>query len=189
MYLGVSPSFTVSTVIVVQHVTHRDHTHTRRRRRCGPPVGQPRVPSPWCLPAPIELGCRCDGGGADRGPSPAHHHGGSSPLHIFLMVSWPTPRHTSTHSGYHPGVQKGGEAGHQLHFRCSCHPKGLGTQSHRCGPLARQVLLKGDVWPAGHGGLVCSLIPHPAVQPSLLRCQYAEGHTPFARAQGRGMPR
>ena len=40
-------------------------------------------------------------------------------------------------------------------------PKGRGTQSHGCGPLAARYYRLGGVWPADHGGLVCGLVPPP----------------------------
>ena len=41
----------------------------------------------------------------------------------------------------------------------------VGTQTHRCLPLAHQVLLKGGVWPAGHGVVVRRPIPNPRTSP------------------------
>ena len=79
---------------------------------------------------------------------------------LFVSSPWtPDPCNTPTMcSRYHSGARQGV----QLHVRPGCHPpQGVGTQSHGCGPLARQVLPGQQVTGAWS---VC-LIPHPAAQP------------------------
>ena len=100
---------------------------------------------------------------------------------LFVSSPWtPDPGNTTTVcSGYHSGALEGGQ-GRESGSTCgpaATPPKGVGTQSHDCGPLARQVLPKGGVRPVGHGGLVRCPIPHPAAQPSWLRCRCAVGQT------------
>ena len=153
----------------MQRGCSRPRTGTSTTRRCGPRLGHPCVPFPWCLPVATNLGRPCNGGDPDRRPNPAQHYGAGSPLRLFLKVSRPTPHacHASTHSGFHPSLREGGEAGQLAPLPVRPPPPlplGAGAQSHGCGPLADQVLPKGGIWSASQWGLVRSLILHPDVQ-------------------------
>ena len=65
----------------------------RRRRRCGPPVWHPRVPSPWHRP-PTDLDCRFDGGGGGLTAGPLQRSIMAAVL-LFVSSSWSrVPRHT-----------------------------------------------------------------------------------------------
>ena len=133
----------------------------RRRRRCGPPVGRTRGTSPWCPPALTGLTA------TERGVSvptrPAKHHGGGplaplgSPLRLLLLSPGPHNAHAlppytllEPPKGTDWGARQsaGSTSGTVRHP-----PSGRGTQSHGCGPLARQVLPTGRRLAGGSRGL------------------------------------
>ena len=106
--------------------THR-HTHKRRRRRCGPPIGRTRSPAPCGLPAPNNWEA------------------------LFVSSPWsPERRHTpAVCCRYRSGSRGGGLGGNRPHSRLAANPKRVGARAG-CQPLAHQVLPKAGVWPAGH---------------------------------------
>ena len=138
-------------------------THDRRRRRCGPPVGRPRGTSPWCPPAPHGLESDREGGFTPT--RPAKHHGGGSPLRLLPLSPGPRYVHApalhvagSPPRGTEWGARRSaGSTSGTVHHP----PKGRGTQSHGCGPLAARYYRLGGVWPADHGGLVRGPVPPP----------------------------
>ena len=127
-------------------VNTHTHTHTpRRRRRCGPLVVRTRSPTPWCLPVPTDWESGRRWGDPDRGPTRLSI---MAPALLFVSSPQnPDPRNTPTEScGHHSGSlgAGGGEAGNlaPLPVRLPTPPQGVGTQSHGCEPLTRQVLPK-----------------------------------------------
>ena len=136
----------------------------RRRRRCGPPVGRPRGTSPWCPQALHVLVCDREGGFTPT--RLAKHHGGGSPRRLLplfpglchvhepaLHVARSPPRGKELGARQSPGSTSG-----TVHDP----PKGRGTQSHGCGPLAHQVLPTGRRLAGGSRGLG----PWPGPPPS-----------------------
>ena len=147
------------------HPPTHTHPHTQggRRRRCGPPVGRPRGTSPWCPPAPHGLVSDREGGFTPT--RPAKHHGGGSPLRLLPLSPGPRYVHApalhvagSPPRGTEWGARRSaGSTSGTVHHP----PKGRGTQSHGCGPLAARYYRLGGVWPADHGGLVRGPVPPP----------------------------
>ena len=121
------------------------HRRRRRRRRCGPPVGRTRGTSPWCPPALLGLAGDREGGFVPT--HPAKHHGGGSPLRLLPLSPGPHNAHAlppytllDPPRGTEWGARRSaGSTSGTVHHP----PKGRGTQSHRCGPLARHVLPTG----------------------------------------------
>ena len=137
---------------------------TRRRRRCGPPVGRPRGTSPWCPPA--LHGLESDREGGFTPTRPAKHHGGGSPIRLLPLSPGPRYVHApalhvagSPHRGTEWGARRSaGSTSGTVHHP----PKGRGTQSHGCGPLAHQALPTGRRLAGGSRGLG----PWPGPPPS-----------------------
>ena len=127
----------------------------RRRRRCGPPVGRPRGTSPWCPPALRGLVGDREGGFTPT--RPAKHHGGGSPLRLLPLSPGPHNVHAPppcTSLDPPRSMEWGrGRAPAPLPARSTTPPWGKGTQSHGCGPLARQVLPTGQRVAGGSRGL------------------------------------
>ena len=131
-----------------------------------------RTCSPTCRPPPTRRSGR-RWGDPDGGPTQLSIRAAA----LLSMDSCPTqhPDHALQVPLRQPWRR--GEAGDPapLPVRPPPSPR-VGTQSHGCEPLARRVLLKGGVWPAGQGVLVRCLVPQPPVQPPCpqTQCPYAE---------------
>ena len=151
----------------------------RRRRRCGPPVGRPRGTSPWCPPALHGLESDWEGGFTPT--RPAKNQGGGSPLPLLSLSPGPRYVHApalhvagspprGTESGARQSADSTSGTVHQP-------PKGRGTQSDGCGPLAARYYRLGGVWPAEHEGLVrCPVPPPPPAHGTSAEGVRAQGH-------------
>ena len=140
--------------------------HRRRRRRCGPPVGRTRSPSPSCLLALTDLDRRSMRGTLTAGPVWCSI---MVEALLFVCSPWaPDPRNTPAVCwGYHSGSPGGGLGWSRFHTWLAADPPRRVDTRAGCEPLAHhQVLRKGGVWPAGQGGLVRhSVAPPPTHRP------------------------
>ena len=169
------------------------HRRRRRRRRCGPPVGRTRGTSPWCPPALIGLAGDREGGSVPT--RPAKHHGGGSPLRLLPLSPGPHNVHAlppytllDPPRGTEWGARRSaGSTSGTVHHP----PKGRGTQSHGCGPLAHQVLPTGRRLAGRSRGLGPwpSPPPSPGTRHFCRRCPCAEPSSTSLRPRPRVLPK